>query len=453
MAKKDVYKIVDDLQDLCTKTCRSIWEHPELSGEEDFGTEYYSELLRKEGFRIETNENVPHAFIAEWGSGHPVLAVLGEYDALPGLSQKKASCRKEEATPGGAGHGCGHNLLGAAAATAAIALKEVMKKDGLEGTVRFYGCPEEELLCGKVRMIHYGMFDGCDFAFSWHPMSANMTFDTSYLANASFRFHYTGVSAHAGFAPHSGRSALDAMELTNIGVQYLREHVIDGTRIHYTTDSCGYAPNIVHPEAKSWYYVRAPHMSDVKDTMERVKKCAQGAAVMTETQVKFELLSGCSEMLVNSAFSDLTYKNLLEIDPVVYTEEEREFARKIQDSVSFETCARDRKDFRCDGPMFEGVAPRNQWMTTPMKASTDSGDVSQIMPMNLFTAAAWPVGVAPHTWQATACAGSSLGEKAALWAAKAIAAVGYDVLTMPEERDKITAEFEARKPANYVPMI
>ena len=137
MAKKDVYKIVDDLQDLCTKTCRSIWEHPELSGEEDFGTEYYSELLRKEGFRIETNENVPHAFIAEWGSGHPVLAVLGEYDALPGLSQKKASCRKEEATPGGAGHGCGHNLLGAAAATAAIALKEVMKKDGLEGTVRF----------------------------------------------------------------------------------------------------------------------------------------------------------------------------------------------------------------------------------------------------------------------------------------------------------------------------
>ena len=157
-------------------------------------------------------------------------------------------------------------------------------------------------------MIHYGMFDGCDFAFSWHPMSVNMTFDSSYLANASFKFYYTGLSAHAGFAPQNGRSALDAMELTNVGVQYLREHVIDGTRIHYTTDSCGYAPNIVHPDAKSWYYVRAPHMSDVKATVERVKKCAQGAAIMTETQVKCEILSGCSEMLENNAFSGKAVK-------------------------------------------------------------------------------------------------------------------------------------------------
>ena len=452
MAKNDIFTIVDTYKDLCKDACSTIWDHPEISGEEEFSSKYYAEILRKEGFRLVVNEHVPHAFLAEWGSGHPVLAILGEYDALPGLSQKAGSDR-EEITAGGAGHGCGHNLLGAAAVTGAIALKKVMEEDGLEGTIRFYGCPEEETLCGKVKMIHYNMFDGCDFAFSWHPMSVNMTFDTSYLANASFKFYYTGLSAHAGFAPQNGRSALDAMELTNMGVQYLREHVIDGTRIHYTTDSCGYAPNIVHPEAKSWYYVRAPHMSDVKSTVDRVKKCAQGAAIMTETQVKFELLSGCTEMLINNAFSDLTYKNLLELDPISYTAEEREFARKIQDTVAMDTCARDRKAYNSDGPMFEGIAPREQWASTPMKASTDTGDVSQIMPMNLFTVAAWPIGVAPHTWQATACAGSSLGEKAALWAAKAIAATAYDLLTLPEEREKILAEFEARKDENYVPMI
>lgn len=455
MAKTDIYRKVDELQELCTKTCRTIWEHPELSGEEKFGAEYFSEVLRNEGFRLVTSEYVPHAFMAEWGSGHPVLAILGEYDALPGLSQK-VDCFREELEEGGAGHGCGHNLLGAAAVTAAIALKRVIETEGLEGTVRFYGCPQEELLCGKVKMIQYNMFDGCDFAFSWHPNAANMTFDKSYLANASAKFYFTGVSAHAGFAPQNGRSALDAMEIMNVGVQYLREHVIDGTRIHYTTDSCGYAPNIVHPNANSWYYVRAPHISDVKETLERVRKCANGAAMMTETQVRFELLSGCCEMLTNNAFSDLTYKNLLEaqeIAPIEYTKEEYEFAHKIQDTIAMETCAKDRRAYGTDGPMFEGIAPRDQWTITPMNASTDSGDVSQIMPMNLFTAACWPVGVAPHTWQATACAGSTIGEKAALWAAKVISATAYDVLTNPAERERITAEFEERKSDNYVPML
>lgn len=452
MSKQDVINEVEKLRGLCEETCRVIWEHPELSGEERFGVKYYSDLLRKEGFRIVFNDEVPNAFVAEWGSGHPVLAILGEYDALPGLSQK-ADCVREAIIEGGAGHGCGHNLLGAAAVTGAIAVKRTMEADGLEGTVRFYGCPEEETLCGKVKMIHHNMFDGCDFAFSWHPMSVNMTFDTSYLANASFRFTYTGTSAHAGFAPHNGRSALDAMELTNVGVQYLREHVIDGTRIHYTTDSCGYAPNIVHPAASSWYYVRAPHMSDVRATVERVKKCAQGAAIMTETEVCFDLLGGCSEMLTNRAFSDLTYRNLLELEPVSYTDEELELAGRLQATVAEDSCAADRKAYGCSGPMYEGVAAREQWASTPMKASTDSGDVSQIMPMNLFTAAAWPVGVAPHTWQATACAGTSLGEKAALWAAKAIAAIAYDILILPEERKKITAEFEASKDKKYIPMI
>lgn len=452
MAKQDLYKICEDLKALCVDTCRTIWAHPEVSGEEDFGAEYYTEALRAEGFKIVTNENVPHAFYAEWGSGHPVIALLGEYDALPGFSQK-ACAVKEELVAGGPGHACGHNMLGAAVLTAAIALKRGLEKDGIEGTIRFYGCPEEELLCGKVKMIHYNMFDGCDFAFSWHPNAANMVFDNSYLASASCRYYFTGISSHAGFAPQAGRSALDAVELMNVGVQYLREHVIDGTRIHYTTDSCGYAPNIVHPNANSWYYVRAPFITDVKETLERVNKCAEGAAIMTETQVRIELQSGCCEMLTNNAFGDLTYKNLLEIEPLTYTDEEKAFAKEIQDSVQKEVCEKDRKAYRQQGPMFNGVAPRDQWTINPMKASTDAGDVSYIMPMNLFTAACWPVGVNPHTWQAAACAGSTIGEKAALWASKAIAATAYDLITSPDEQVKIRKEFEERNPGDYVPML
>ena len=238
----------------------------------------------------------------------------------------------------------------------------------------------------------------------------------------------------------------------NVGVQYLREHVIDGTRIHYTTDSCGYAPNIVHPKAESWYFVRAPHMSDVKDTMDRVIKCARGASMMTETQVKVEIESGCYEMLTNNAFADLTYQNLKDVPAIEYTLEDREFARKIQDTLAKETCAKERHKFGSDGPMYEGIAERNMGKLAPMTGSSDSGDVSQLVPMNLFTAAAWPLGVAPHTWQAAACAGSSLGQKAAHWAAKVIAGTAYDILTDPEKREKIRKEFEERRDADYTPM-
>ena len=451
MAKQDIYQIVESLEGLCKDTCQIIWDHPEESGAENFGPKYYTEVLRKEGFRFVTNENLPTAFQAEWGKGKPVIAILGEYDALPGLSQK-VSTVKEELVSGGFGHGCGHNLLGSAAVTAAIAVKRILEQEKLGGTIRFYGCPEEELLCGKVKMAYYNMFDGCDFALSWHPNSSNMVFDKAYLASASCKFYYQGVSAHAGFAPQNGRSALDAMELTNVGVQYLREHVIDGTRIHYTTDSCGYAPNIVHPRANSWYYVRAPYMSDVKSTLERVKKCATGAAIMTETQVKAEVISGCCEMLTNTAFADLTYKTLQEVATPTYTKEEVEFARKIQDSVSKDAYQKERKAYGQTTAMFEGVAPRNQWTISPMNASTDAGDVSYLMPMNLFTAAAWPIGVAPHTWQATACAGSTIGSKAAFWAAKVIAGTAYDLFTQPEEREKILAEFKERNNGTYLPM-
>jgi len=450
MEKKEIYKIVENLASVCQDASRFIWENPELGGEEKKSADYYRTLLKKEGFRIVDNSCLEHAFYAEYGEGKPVIAVLCEYDALPGLSQKRTT-KKEAVTDGAPGHGCGHNLLGSAAATAAIAIKEILKQGNLEGTVRLYGCPEEELLCGKVKMAYHHMFDGCDLALSWHPMCANMVFDKAYLASASAKFYFKGISSHAGFAPERGRSALDAVELMNVGVNYLREHVIDKTRIHYTTDSGGYAPNIVPPNASSWYYVRAPYITDVQDTLERIKKVARGAAMMTETEVEIKLDSGCCEMKRNSRFADLTFKNLEEAGSIEYTPDELEFANKLQSTLEPAMCKKEKELYHTQSPMYTGTAPRNQWEITPLTASTDGGDVSYMMPMNLFTTACWPVGVAPHTWQACASAGTSIGEKAALLAAKVIAGTAFDLYTEPETVEEIKKEFNSR-PSSYKPM-
>ena len=240
--KKHIYQEVEKLANICTGTCTYLWDNPEVGGTEQKSAAYMRKLMSDAGFAIVNEEKLEYAFMAEYGSGHPVIAILGEYDALPGLSQKKDSAEKDPVVPGGPGHGCGHNMIGAAAATAAIALKNIMEKENLTGTIRFYGCPEEELLSGKVKMAYYKMFEGCDIALSWHPSSSNAVYDGSYLACAYSKFYFTGLTAHAAFAPHLGRSALDAMELMNVGVNYLREHVISDARIHYSTDSCGIPP-------------------------------------------------------------------------------------------------------------------------------------------------------------------------------------------------------------------
>ena len=299
MIKQDVYDEVQGLEPLCQEICHTLWNHPELSGNERESANFLRKILSEEGFTIENNEHLEHAFIAEYGKGKPVIAILGEYDALPGLSQK-ADIKKEMVSEDGVGHGCGHHMLGAAATTAAIAIKRFLEKGKQKGTVRFYGCPEEELLSGKVKMAYHHMFDGCDAAVSWHPSDTNMAHDQAYLANASAHFYFHGVSSHAAFAPEQGRSALDAVELMSVGANYLREHVIDRTRIHYSTDSGGFAPNIVPDQASAWYFVRAPHMKDVKSTMERLKKVAQGAAMMTETTVDIEMGCGCCELSTRS---------------------------------------------------------------------------------------------------------------------------------------------------------
>lgn len=451
MTKQSIYDFVNELTPLCQEICRRLWASPETGGNEKRSADYLRQILQGEGFAVVNEERLPHAFYAEYGSGAPVIAILGEFDALPGLSQRCCPVR-EPVTPGAPGHGCGHNLLGSAAVTASVAVKRLMEREGLSGTVRFYGCPEEELLSGKVKMAYYHMFDGCDLALSWHPMYSNVVFDEGYLASASVKFYFTGLTSHAAFAPEKGRSALDAVELMNVGCNYLREHVMDSARIHYTTDSGGFAPNIVPSRASAWYFVRAPHMSDVKDILARIEKIAQGAALMTETQMRMEIEYGCCEMLRNRRFADLTYRNLLEAEPPALTDEELALAKALQAEISPSFLSGEEALYQMEGPVFTGKAERYFYKQTPLTGSSDSGDVSQIMPMSMFTTACWPVGCAPHTWQAAAASGSGIGEKGALLAAKVLAGTAYDLLTQPELRDEIQREFRETASGTYAPM-
>ncbi len=452
MSKREMLSALEDLRPLCDSVAEDLWNHPELGGTEQRSSDLLRELLRKEGFRIVNEPKLPYAFYAEYGSGSPVIAVLGEFDALPGLSQK-CQITKEPVIPGAAGHGCGHNLLGAAAVTGAIAIRRFLEKEGIPGTLRFYGCPEEELLSGKVKMAYYHMFDGCDMALSWHPMSANMVFDEGYLASASIKFFFKGQTSHAAFAPERGRSALDAVELCSVGANYLREHVTSKARIHYTTDSGGFAPNIVPDKASAWYFTRAPHISDVKDILRRLTLVAEGAAHMTETTVTAKVEYGCCDMLSEKSFAELTWRNMKELPLPVYTEEEQAFAKALQDTVDPTIKAHDEEVFESVGKaLADGVVSRNGWEKAPLTASSDSGDVSQMIPMNLFTTACWPVGVGPHTWQSCSSAGSSIGRKGAFYAAEVFAATAYDLFTDKSLRDEIQAEFNAQKREAYSPM-
>ena len=449
--KNHVFQEVEKLAGLCKNTCTFLWENPEVGGTEEKSAEYMRSLLRDAGFAIVNEEKLAHAFYAEYGSGSPVIAILGEYDALPGLSQKWNSVEKDPIVAGGPGHGCGHNLIGSASATAAIALKNIMEQENLPGTIRFYGCPEEELLSGKVKMAYYKMFEGCDIAISWHPSSSNAVYDNGYLACAYAKFYFTGLTAHAAFAPHLGRSAVDAMELMNVGVNYMREHVISDARIHYATDSCGFPPNIVPGKAVNWYCIRAPKMSDVKSILDRIIKCAKGAALMTETEVDVKVEHGCCEFYPNIKYADLTYDVMKDVPLPVYTPEELEYAAQLQAALAPAAVKADKAPYGTQEILHTALASRDIGKKIRMNASSDSGDVSYMMPMNLFTTVCWPFGVAPHTWQASGSAGSSIGAKGALYAAKVIAGTAYELMTNPGKAAEIIQEFKDGN-VEYTPM-
>ncbi len=381
-----------------SQIARRIWELAEPGYQETESAALLAKTLEQSGFRVQTGvAGIPTAFSATFGSGKPVIGILGEYDAAPGLSQDAVSSRqpREAQTYG---HGCGHHLFGAASASAAIAIAEQIKAGELSGTVRFYGCPAEEGGSGKVFMAQAGAFEDCDAVLHWHPSHENSAGDRSSLARMAVKFRFHGMAAHAAGAPERGRSALDAVELTNFAAQLLREHTPDFTRIHHVITSGGRAPNVVPDFSEVYYYIRHPDGDVVRNLYERLLLCARAGAIGTETRLEIKFEGGIREILPNNALSQITFQNLQEQLDLSYTEEETQFALRIQESL-------DKR------PTLDQIAKIEDRSGEIGKGSTDVGDVSWLVPTTGFTTACWVPGTSAHSWQAVAAGGMSIGRK------------------------------------------
>ena len=375
---------------------------------------------------------MPTAFVASYGSGEPIIGILAEYDALPGLSQDTSPERK--ARPGvDAGHGCGHSVFATASTGAAIAAKEFLA-EGHTGTIRLYGTPAEETNIGKTYMLREGFFDDADIILSWHASDRTETSFAFSKALTSVKFTFSGLPAHASTSPHDGRSALDGVELMNIGANYLREHIKEDARIHYVITNGGGQPNVVPPIAEVWYYVRANKHYDLEEYFERLKQIADGAALMTQTTVEMRVETDNHEVLPNAPLSRLIYENLELVGPPRFTEEEKAFARRMQEAVGDEYPI----------ALSETIEPMTEEPGQSL-ASTDVGDVSWRVPVGRLTAATYTYGAPGHSWQIVACTGTSIGEKGMLVAAKALAASAVDIYLDPAIVAEAKADFEERK--------
>ena len=404
-----------------------IWDHAEIRFGEKQSAQDYAAFLEAEGFTVTIGvAGLKTAFRAEWGSGKPVIGFLGEYDALAGLSQKAGTAVKEPLENGGNGHGCGHNLLGVGALMGAVGLKHALETAGKPGTVVFFGCPAEEGGSGKTFMAREGCFDQLDAAFSWHPDTRNMMPAGPVLANDVVRYSFTGKASHAAAAPEAGRSALDALELMNIGVQFLREHMPSTARIHYAiTDAGGNSPNIVQPHASALYQIRAPFAPELAQLYERVNNIARGAALMTDTQVEIRFLKGTSNTVLIPALDEVMHNNMCEIPNPVEHAEDTAFAQKIVKTQN--------PDDRLPNHAFNlRVMPFNKEGNVPIPGSSDTGDVSWVCPVSQCAASTWPVGTAAHTWQAVACGKSDFAHRGMLYAGQVLAATAVDVCNHPE---------------------
>lgn len=404
-----------------------IWENAEIRFQEKQSVQDYVDFLKSEGFTTTVGiARLKTAIRAEWGSGKPVIGFLGEYDALPGLSQKEGISVKEPLVSGGNGHGCGHNLLGVGSLMGAVGLKHYLETEGKTGTVVYFGCPAEEGGSGKTFMAREGCFDQLDAAFSWHPDFRNMMPPGPVLANNAVRYSFTGKASHAAAAPEAGRSALDALELMNIGVQFLREHIPSTARIHYAiTDTGGISPNIVQANASALYQMRAPFAPELADLYERVNNIAKGAAMMTDTQVEIKLLKGTSNTVLIPALDEVMYSNMCEIPNPVAHAEDIAFAREIVETQkSTDEIPENVFDLT---PM-----PWNKAGNIPIPGSSDTGDVSWICPVSQCAISTWPVGTAAHSWQAVACGKSDFAHKGMLYAGQIIAATAIDAYENPE---------------------
>jgi aminobenzoyl-glutamate utilization protein B len=453
--KANLLEWIDNNRVLFGSMAKAIWDNPQIGFEETIASQLHRDAAAKAGFRISDVDGIPTAFVAECGSGKPVLGLLGEFDALAQMSQV-VSGEPKPVKAGAPGHGCGHNLLGVASLTAAIALKEALDKGEIQGTLRYYACPAEEMLSGKVRMAEQGVFDDLDACLAWHPSSVNMPWAGSLLSLCSAEFSFKGLSAHAGAAPHMGRSALDAVELMDIGANFMREHVHESSRIHYIITKGGKQPNTVPDEASVWYNLRAPGSEGLLDNCRWLTEIARGAAMMTQTTLlPIDFKSGVYEVLSNQTLVSLIEQNMRYCGPPVYSEADHKLAAKI--TASMPPAAKQKgmdagfiphrlKDLYLHEDI---LSPTDEGKS--QSASTDAGDVSQIAPFAQFGACTWPIGVNPHTWQATASAGSGIGSTGMLFAAKTLACSLYDLFSMPEVLDKAKVEFfEVTGGARYV---
>ncbi len=438
---------LDEHERRFTRMSDEIWDNPELQFLEFKASKLQAGFLAAEGFRVTWDiGGLSTAFAAEWGSGKPVIAFAGEYDALPGLSQQNQSA-PDPITAGAPGHGCGHNLLGTGCLAAAVALKEWLQRSGSAGTVRYYGCPAEEGGSGKVFMGRAGAFDDLDATFNWHPWYINSAMKGSLLSVNRYYFRFHGKTAHAAADPHSGRSALDALELMNIGVNYLREHVTDDVRLHYAILSGGLAPNVVPDYAESYYYIRANEPDNLEDVSQRVIRIAKGAAMMTDTQVEIVYKSGSTRVLSNEALADLQYEVMRELGGIVFTEEEQAYAAAINqhfgDSNVKTLVNRYGVDpAKAERALIGDVLPSNDKdIVSP--GSSDMGDMSWYAPCSMLQTATWASRAAAHSWGVVATGRTSIGHKGMMYAAKVMALAAAELILSPETLERAQEEFRA----------
>lgn len=453
-----ILSFVDDRAPSLIALSDAVWEVPETNFEEIRSCALHTEKLAEEGFRVTRNvAGMPTAVMGEAGEGGPVIAFLGEYDALPDLTNA-AGVMEHTPLPGnGNGHACGHNLLGSAALLAATALKNFLAAHDLPGRVRYYGCPAEEGGAGKAFMVREGVFDDVDAAISWHPLFFTGVFPPSSLANIRLDFTFTGKAAHAAAAPFLGRSALDAAELMNVGVNYLREHMLPSSRIHYAyLDAGGAAPNVVQAKTTIRYVVRTLDLADLVPLTERVRKIAQGAALMTETQVEERVISAMANILPCPPLEAAMQSHVERLGPPPFDEDDRDFARKMQatfpksDIVAAFHHAGARPDL--DKPLADFVLPAGGNRSS--LGSTDVGDVSWTVPTVQALGATCAIGTQLHSWQMTAQGQSSVAHKGMVHVAKVMALTGLDLVTNPELLEAAKADHAARLAAQpYVSLI
>ncbi|WP_299188429.1 amidohydrolase [uncultured Aquimarina sp.] len=432
--KKAIIKSIEKHQEELIKISDEIWALAETAFEENQSSKLLADYAEKQGFTVERGvAGMPTAFVATYGSGKPVISVLGEFDALPGISQK-AQPTKSPLKEGAGGHGCGHNLFGAGSLGAAIAVKELIESGKIKGTVKFFGTPSEEKYFGKIWMVREGLWNDVDANISWHPSASTKADVQSSLALVDFKIEFFGQAAHASADPWNGRSASDALEIYTTGINYYREHVKPTVRMHYHIQDGGQVVNVVPDYSRLWMRVRDTKRSGMMPVYERVKKMAEGAAIMANVDYKISLISGIYEVLVNREGGKLMQNNLELLGPITYTGDEIAFGKKIQEVTKKEQVGMD-----------SAINPLEETKEHPGGGSTDVGDVSWNVPnINLGVTTA-PKDTPWHSWAVVACGGMSIGHKGMLYASKAMAMTMTDLYENPEALEKVKAEYKERK--------